>query len=343
MTGRTLKGKSILLALLPSLLFWSAAPVRSEPDQYLSSLSGSLRFPKKRLPIAVYIDETAGDTGYLPQYKELLMSCFMQWQAALKDKVPELSFVFVDASKKDQAAILCTWTKNRQSMTSDKEDGRANLVIDEEGIKSVTLTLLTLAPPGTKELSPNYLSRVALHEIGHALGLSGHSPDPADIMFGSITVSDRPVALSSRDIATLSLLYSGLDKDKAPVVVNPETMAQTAGGRALMLSNESNLAMKAGRFDEALKKMEEAYKLDPSNALIARNLGGIYANFASISMMARNPVLSESYFKKAIATLEKDVANKPVLSQVQRAYGSLLMMTGRASEAEAMLKKSNSK
>lgn len=48
---------------------------------------------------------------------------------------------------------------------------------------------------------------VVLHEMGHALGLGGHSPDAGDVMFPS--VSERAgTGLSSRDRNTLRLLYS---------------------------------------------------------------------------------------------------------------------------------------
>lgn len=49
----------------------------------------------------------------------------------------------------------------------------------------------------------NCLRRVALHEIGHTLGLFAHSPNAADLMY-----TDPKVALpSAGDRATLQLLY----------------------------------------------------------------------------------------------------------------------------------------
>jgi predicted Zn-dependent protease len=50
------------------------------------------------------------------------------------------------------------------------------------------------------------IHETVLHEIGHALGLMGHSDDPDDIMFPAVT--DRSeMGLSDRDRRTLAALY----------------------------------------------------------------------------------------------------------------------------------------
>lgn len=56
-------------------------------------------------------------------------------------------------------------------------------------------------------LTPDQVRRNALHEIGHALGLRGHSPVPADLMFE--VARDRPGAdaPTAEDVNTLASLY----------------------------------------------------------------------------------------------------------------------------------------
>jgi predicted Zn-dependent protease len=57
------------------------------------------------------------------------------------------------------------------------------------------------------EPSLETLYATMLHEMGHALGLGGHSPVAADVMYRSVNAS-RPAGLSERDRATLRALYA---------------------------------------------------------------------------------------------------------------------------------------
>ena len=76
-------------------------------------------------------------------------------------------------------------------------------------------------PSGTSELQPpirvfinprfdpstpgvdDCVALTTTHELGHALGIFTHSPDPGDIMFGDPVVSE----LSARDRATIEAAY----------------------------------------------------------------------------------------------------------------------------------------
>jgi len=53
--------------------------------------------------------------------------------------------------------------------------------------------------------APAQLATTARHELGHALGLWGHSLDPQDVMYGEQTA--QPQTVSQRDINTLRRVY----------------------------------------------------------------------------------------------------------------------------------------
>ena len=83
-----------------------------------------------------------------------------------------------------------------------ERSGTTDLLWDDEGrLTGGTVTLATFDPKG-QPLGPDDVRVIALHEIGHLLGLD-HSHDAGDIMYAQPKVRD----LSPRDIATVQLLY----------------------------------------------------------------------------------------------------------------------------------------
>ena len=56
-------------------------------------------------------------------------------------------------------------------------------------------------------LTPGQVERVALHEIGHALGMLGHSPMPDDMMYGAYRERSAVETLSAADVNSFVSLY----------------------------------------------------------------------------------------------------------------------------------------
>jgi len=160
----------------------------------------------EQMPITVFIPNGTGIEGYRSEYLFDLAEAFTAWANATQGKV-KIQFVKDPAA----AAIKCKWTANPNDLQTPQEGGHAITGLTAQGvIRQADVVILTrnIQQPGTP-MNENALRFICLHEVGHALGLAGHSSQAGDIMFFGTNsdVATAPV-LSERDRKTLLMLYS---------------------------------------------------------------------------------------------------------------------------------------
>ena len=177
----------------------------SRPDDYFSeaTLTGVHRWPATLMPLKIYLKSGDGVPFYKDQYNDILKRAFTDWATASAGKV---RVAFVDSP--DGANILCSWTADPAQLANAAESGETQLALNSKGIIRATIVFLTVPLVAALPITDNRLRVTCLHEIGHALGLTGHTRNPADIMFFSSRISDDPRDLSQRDKNTLVRLYS---------------------------------------------------------------------------------------------------------------------------------------
>lgn len=173
-------------------------------DNYIKELKGALyHWPASSMPIKVYITPATGTPGYKPFFDSILQESFETWASASNGLV---SFTFVPSAQ--GADIICSWTGDPGQLANTAEAGETHVTLNSKGINSGTIKLLTVPLMKAMPVTENFLRQTCLHEIGHALGFGGHTNNPADIMFFTVRISDKPPVLGPRDANSIQMLYS---------------------------------------------------------------------------------------------------------------------------------------
>ena len=249
-----------------------------------------IRWNKNSFPLKVYIDTENLQT--LPDYyKSAISRALSQWD----NSVDFVSFETTD--KKSKAEILILLAQMPDNVCDDNGYckfvvGYTSPKISGHKLKNMTITLYDKNPVG-EYFSDKEIYNVVLHELGHALGIMGHSYSTNDLMYMQTQENDSIFTpyredfhyLSGNDVNTMTLLYmlEPTITDKFPE--NKKGLIFTP----IILGSREEIAQ---------KKLEEAMdyiKSSPNLAVGYINLAGAYADLKQ--------------YKKALAALENALDN----------------------------------
>lgn len=272
---------------------------------------GILRWDKNKFPLKVAI-EYQTKSNFPDYYKTEILTAISQWQSSSGF----ITFTVIDRGKNADIVI-----KIAEPPKNDcKEQGCKYVVgftipeIKGNLLKKSIITIYSKDPHGNF-YSDKEMYNTALHELGHALGIMGHSYSTDDLMYmatDNLTNFYTPYRssfqyLSSKDINTIKLLYLLLPqitntpkKDintkgliYAPVVLgtSAEISSRKVEEAKNYIKNAPNIS--AGYIDlgiayselnktgDAVKAMKKAYSLaktDTEKYMVCYNLSAIYVN-----------------------------------------------------------------
>ena len=172
---------------------------QAEPGTYISEIlltrdSALARWHERTAhPLLVWIQPTSNVTDWQPAFVHQVRGAFAAWTAT---GIP-IHFVFVSDSS--SADVHVTFIDQFSAPIS----GKTRWARDDNWWIVDADIILAVHHDGGEALDRSAVRAIALHEIGHLLGLD-HTADVANIMTPRVRVRE----LSAADRSTMQLLYS---------------------------------------------------------------------------------------------------------------------------------------
>ncbi len=286
---------------------------KAKPNQYAVTVGGAanyfkdavseglFRWPLKRFPLRVYIVSAEALKSYRPEYEEAVRQSIDDWDKAT---LGQIGLKIVDSA--DQADITVNFVDDLHAPALRAEAGKAKLHSNMEGVDKASVLLLTISPFPDQLMTRDFMRMIAVHEIGHALGLTGHSPYEEDVMFPALS---NQRGITSRDVATLYKLYeiggaTAFDVDSADL---------TDKGKIQLLFAEASKAKANNDTAKALECFEQVLKIDGSNKngrmLLACELNNLGLSKVTEPTQALKYFRWASYFDSEQTVYEKNISS----------------------------------
>lgn len=296
-------------------------------DNYIEQVPserGVIRWDLKSFPLKIAIKT---DISNLPQYFEIqTLKALNQWRNSTKF----ITFNIVE--NPDMANILIEFVPMPKDVCKESSCyyvvGNTVPTIENGILKKMTITIFDKDPLGNY-FSDKELYNTVLHEMGHAIGIMGHSYNSDDLMYMSNEDTNSMFSpyrsefqyLSTSDINTVNLLYklspdvTNVTKDKIDqtgLIYAPIILGNSKSRSEKKLKEAENYIKKApdivnGYVDKAialseLGRVEEAIKALEKGVSISKNNDDkyiIYYNAAVIYINNKKPEQAKSYAQKA--------------------------------------------
>jgi hypothetical protein len=177
-----------------------------DASDYLKGLDSFKGWPKEVMPLKVYVRRNYQLPAFHTEFVEVVRDSLDQW---CKASGGAIGYKFVD--DRELANIICDYTDHRELVSSQHElgiDGNTEMLVKQDNTpgKANMVILVKDRPSSSAFRKRALITLCCLHEVGHALGMHGHSSNSHDVMFSCATLTDQAL-LSERDKHTIKLIY----------------------------------------------------------------------------------------------------------------------------------------
>ena len=271
-------------------------------ENYLDAVlsAGKLeRWNPRSFPLKVYIQ-----TGGVPiEFVHEIRNAFSTWENSTKGFV---KFIYVNSPESADYKCLFSNLKNRNC--DEKGFGTAGyqyFEYDKSGnIKDSVVEFAAYDCNGNKWRSVDFYN-VALHEIGHGLGLRGHSGEDTDLMYPVAVGSGIKRKISESDMTTLRAVYS--------IIPDVTNLSFTDKDKEGLISSEEFWGDSSQRAEFIIPQILENIALTPDNPSLYIELGRAYRD-------KKDNQMAVDAYSKALKLVDNSQSAVAVLQEVAVFY-----------------------
>jgi predicted Zn-dependent protease len=233
-----------------------------------------------KMPLRVYISNGTKAGNWSSATKQLVYKAMRTWSTATANKIK-----FVETPSREGADIVVVWERqlehSRLGVSPFRAMGNSILYSD--------VHVATHHPTTGEPLNNTMLLQTITHELGHALGIQGHSPNPKDLMYWS-TSPQQTGMLTQTDVNTINALYQ-LKPDITNGLYGETSAGETRWGAVYTLQLQKLLEQK--HYQQAYVLGLEGLKKAPTNPFL------LFATGIGAFQIGNQPEAAK-YFQKCL-------------------------------------------